>query len=666
MKRGGISWFFLQAIPGIFLCSGAFQAHAEDSTATTVESVLVEIESALAYIKLSSSDLALRTDYVDLDSFRLEIVNQVMLKPTDMAAVLDSAAKRVFVLGNNGNPGSFPGCLEIVDRALGRRSQDFADSTYLMPHSEEKAVSEALAAIPRAGSKLDEWLRTFPAGGRLFFSIYAEYAQSDETYAGLIADRNPEDIRFLIDTLPQLLIEDPEMEFYPPAKIDSLQKVAERIAARFTGLSGKINWRDRIDYLRKSGRKQIFLLNRLIEDSRAFDANLPGLQQFDAKVEWETGQGKVAFGSTGNDHYAGKYFFIFDPAGNDIYELDSCGPGENQFVYDLSGDDLYTTPRGYAAGCGFFGVGLLYDQQGNDTYRAGNFSLGCGFFGAGILIDMAGNDCYVSDTYSQGAGGLGYGFIYDHDGTDQYSAALYSQGFGFAAGIGLLADRQGNDSYFAGGKYKDVLRYADHYLSLSQGFSFGARPDFSGGVGWLLDGSGNDIYTADIFAQGAAYWWAFGGLYDGGGNDSYNCFQYGQGCATHMAAGILHDGNGDDVYFGKGLMQGCGHDRSTGWIVELAGNDTYVSWDLSQGAGSANGTGILTDGGGDDRYYVKRTANTQGYGNPRSDFGSIGLFVDLRGQDRYDGNGRDDDIWIIDSKWGVGVDKNSVPQDTLK
>ncbi|MCK4372041.1 MAG: hypothetical protein KAW61_02790, partial [candidate division Zixibacteria bacterium] len=56
--------------------------------------------------------------------------------------------------------------------------------------------------------------------------------------------------------------------------------------------------------------------------------------------------------------------------------------------------------------------------------------------------------------------------------------------------------------------------------------------------------------------------------------------------------------------------------------------------------------------------------NTQGYGNPRRDFGSIGLFIDLGGDDQYLGNGRNDYYWRTDSKWGGGMDIELNPPDT--
>jgi hypothetical protein len=133
-----------------------------------------------------------------------------------------------------------------------------------------------------------------------------------------------------------------------------------------------------------------------------------------------------------------------------------------------------------------------------------------------------------------------------------------------------------------------------------------------------------------------------------------------------MSLGILVDDYGSDVYFGKGLMQGCGHDYSCGIMLDRHGNDTYTCYDLSQGAGSANGAGVLIDNEGDDRYFSRNPDNTQGYGNPRRDFGSIGLFIDLGGDDQYAGNGKNNFYWKTDSRWGGGMDIELTPTDTTE
>ena len=351
--------------------------------------------------------------------------------------------------------------------------------------------------------------------------------------------------------------------------------------------------------------------------------------------------------------------------GDDIYDLsyDPKNPHATVII-DLSGNDIYRSQTDFTLGSGCLSVGILLDFEGDDRYDAKSFSLGSGFFGFGFLYDANGEDRYDGDTHVQGAASFGLGILIDEEGREIYNSAVYSQGFGFVEGIGLLYDTDGSDSYYAGGKYKDILRYDDHYLSLSQGFGYGLRPYASGGIGAIIDIAGNDSYYSDIFAQAASYWWSLGIIYDSSGNDNYQCFQYGQGTGTHMTLGILVDDYGNDVYFGKGLMQGVGHDYSCGMILDRHGNDTYTAYDLSQGAGSANGAGVLIDNEGDDRYFVKNQKNSQGYGNPRRDFGSIGLFIDLKGTDQYNGNGRNDYYWMTESKWGGGMDVEFILPDT--
>jgi hypothetical protein len=131
-----------------------------------------------------------------------------------------------------------------------------------------------------------------------------------------------------------------------------------------------------------------------------------------------------------------------------------------------------------------------------------------------------------------------------------------------------------------------------------------------------------------------------------------------------MSLGILLDERGNDFYRGKGLMQGVGHDYACGIILDRRGDDIYQAGDLSQAAGSANGIGIVIDNRGDDAYYIIGEHNTHGYGNPRRDFGSMGLFLDLAGHDRYTGSGDNNIVWKTDSKWGGGYDMEFIVADS--
>jgi len=246
------------------------------------------------------------------------------------------------------------------------------------------------------------------------------------------------------------------------------------------------------------------------------------------------------------------------------------------------------------------------------------------------------------------------GILKDCAGNDRYEGALYAQGFGSTYGIGILGDQHGNDIYIICEKYIDEIRYLDHYLSLSQGFAMGFRPDLSAGIGLILENAGNDYYLGDIFAQGSSYWYGIGGIVESSGNDTYVAYQYAQGAGTHITIGILIDRTGNDNYVSKGVSQGCGHDLSLGMLCDQAGDDSYVAYDLSQGAGNANGIGILVDVTGNDAYAVKRSYNTQGYGDFRREYGSIGLLIDISGNDDFR-NGRDRCVWT-NGRYGVGID----------
>ncbi len=377
---------------------------------------------------------------------------------------------------------------------------------------------------------------------------------------------------------------------------------------------------------------------------------------FDKTYSW----GRVLVGGPGSTIYNSRASLIIDLGGDDIYLAPvGSGAGENPFsvCIDLDGDDFYSVSEDAGVAAAIGGVGIVLDLSGNDTYRSGDISLGAALGGVGILVDYEGDDVYTGRDVSQGSGLLGVGMLIDLDGNDRFSADFASQGFGYVGGAGILVDRSGNDSFFLGGPHTDILRYDDHSLSMGQGFGFGYRPAFSGGVGLLVDDAGNDTYRADIFGQGASYWYGLGGLVDRSGNDLYAAYQYVQGSGVHLAVAALIDKGGDDSYIAKGVSQGCGHDLAIGHLFDSAGDDMYVAYDLSQGAGSANGIGILEDIGGNDAYIVRKNSNSQGYGNPRRHSGSIGVLWDKAGDDVFSAPPHSQ-AWSR-GFWGLGWDAPS-------
>jgi len=608
------------------------------------------LDQALKCINMSQSDLTFRSDYLDIDPFRLDIINYLMKNPLSVSDYSEKLGHELlgsqrllnelfynhavsfdssFVLNNQKRPpmeleDAILAFLNKSERNLREDQLKSLKKAKYLPKNLGKAVALILSVIVEARKELDLALK----------------------------DLSKDEREFLRENFPILLQDDERDEFKSAEQLDSEEKFEERVA------------KEMIPILEKVELKKILHAGMILCDAtqRAFDLVKdmkivdPMMKKQDVLFSLKSHYGDIFIGNKTPNRYEGSFALIIDLGGDDEYRFSSKERANFSVLVDLGGDDRYKTKDFYSVGSGFFGVGILWDSSGDDDYHASNFSLGSGLFGVGILLDQCGNDRYFGDSFTQGAGSFGIGILSDIKGNDQYSGALFAQGFAFVSGFGSLVDSSGNDNYSAGGKYKDILRYKDHYLSLSQGFSYGFRPIMSGGVGFLFDYSGNDVYISDIFGQGSSYWWALGALVDCSGNDKYVSFQYAQGAGTHMTLGVLIDKRGDDVYISKGVSQGCGHDLALGILIDKSGEDSYSAYDLSQGAGSANGIGIIIDEKGDDSYTVKRTHNTQGYGNPRRDYGSVGLFLDLSGKDWYAGNGKDSTWWVIPSKWGVGMD----------
>lgn len=283
---------------------------------------------------------------------------------------------------------------------------------------------------------------------------------------------------------------------------------------------------------------------------------------------------------------------------------------------DLAGDDTWDGGDLPATlGCGLFGVGVVVDLGGNDRWSAKESGLGVAWHGCGLLWDEAGDDVYELGTkWGQGAAHVGAGVLVDLAGNDRYTCGHQAQGLGSTWGAGLLLDLAGNDAYVARDDGNVEKIYEDQSVAMAQGCGYGRRADLgdghslAGGFGVLVDAAGDDRYHAMCWAQGCGYWWAVGLLEDLAGNDVYENGKYSSGAAAHFAVGCHVDLAGDDAY-----NQG----------VATAKNQ-------HQGHARDGSIGVFVDGDGDDRYQLR---NLCGGG---ADLASVGLFWDRRGDDRYD------------------------------
>jgi len=257
---------------------------------------------------------------------------------------------------------------------------------------------------------------------------------------------------------------------------------------------------------------------------------------------------------------------LYHGGGNSTYTARSYCQGVGQMgvglLIDRKGDDRYHCSFS-GQGLGLFGgAGILTDEGGNDFYQLGGLtpdfrdplkatlSKGQGFGygiraekgiqgvtgGMGILMDEEGNDTYIADYFAQGASYYyGLGILDDRNGNDRYISGRYAQGAGIHSSVGVLMDRRGNDLY-----------------SASIGVAQGMGHDF--GVGYFEDDEGKDQYWGGILVQGAATNGSMGIFIDLEGNDQRACLTNGQGYSEGgNSLGIMMTKEGDSLGEAKEL-----------------------------------------------------------------------------------------------------------------
>lgn len=398
----------------------------------------------------------------------------------------------------------------------------------------------------------------------------------------------------------------------------------------------------------------------------------PSMKQ-EFQVETDTPLGKIIVGGGGHHVYTNEAFLIIDTGGSNTY-LNSAGGANGllgrpiSIVIDMGGNDDFISNRSFSQGSGVFGIGILAALGSNCTFHAKHLSQGAGFFGAGLLMTGEGNQTFEADTFCQGAGMFGAGILWQRGGGTRYKAAQMAQGFGGTSGIGLLLDEGGNDSYVAGGKYPCGW-LPNHYFTLSQGFGYGMRPFAGGGIGILCDLKGDNHYVADVYGQGASYWYSTGLLLDLGSNNTYDAYQYCQGAGIHLSSGELIDWGGNNTYTAGHICQGAAHDYAVGILIDRGGDNKYTGDTTAQGAAINNSFAMLLDCSGNDVYTGTDPKQSQaaGHDGDKREYGSIALMLDLGGHDKYSQGQTSNAIWLK-PLYGAGLDcefTNTVAQQPI-
>lgn len=193
---------------------------------------------------------------------------------------------------------------------------------------------------------------------------------------------------------------------------------------------------------------------------------------------WHAAQGFSALGGVGVAHDRG--------SSADVWTAD---PGSAGTVLYLSAADRGVSNRSLAQGAAFGeigsfagGVGLLRDQDGDDTYSAGTYAQGYAHGTAvAALLDGAGDDVFEARALCQGVGEWrGGGVLREAGGADTYNTLstqrLVSHGVGQTLGWGIFLELGGDDDLTV----------------LPSGGGVG----LDGGFGLLIDAAGSDSHRS--------------------------------------------------------------------------------------------------------------------------------------------------------------------------
>ncbi|MEA2096451.1 MAG: HEAT repeat domain-containing protein [Candidatus Cloacimonadota bacterium] len=299
----------------------------------------------------------------------------------------------------------------------------------------------------------------------------------------------------------------------------------------------------------------------------------------------------ILYDMQGNDVYRGTHYslgsgicgigILVDNAGEDDYRGGCFTQGSGHYGIGIlrdigKGDDRYLAKL-WAQGFGStFGYGLLHDTGGDDTYRTGgeylhapllpndyqSFSHGFGMGwrpraggGIGVLYDEGGNDFYDGEVFCEGSAyWYSLGILVDGGGNDSYNAAQYAQGAGIHLAIGALWEQAGDDQYHS-----------------RNGVVGGTAHDLS--VAMLVDESGDDSYMVSG-GYGISLTNSFALFIDKLGNDMYSTWEDHSFGSVRWArgfagCGIFMDLEGKDRYSRNTLAQDGGLWSHNGWGIGI-------------------------------------------------------------------------------------------------
>lgn len=364
----------------------------------------------------------------------------------------------------------------------------------------------------------------------------------------------------------------------------------------------------------------------------------------------------LCIGGTGSNAYEKDYALLIDQGGDDTYTNAAGGAdpvGGNglpvSVVIDRGGNDQYVTPVPTATGAravqgasNVGSIGILVDQEGNDTYEATATGTtvaaqGRGGGGVGVLADLAGDDTYrllnespaSTDGQSEGAQGQanatlgGLGLLLDRSGDDSFLArtnpvpsvdaagtlhpgesAIQAVGYANIGGAAILSVGDGTDSVALESITGPVAADETRPVAVETPIAWGMGYGNVGGAGVLLGGDGPTSWTTTVSLTTPA---SFPFNVTGGIAAQY----LGHGKAQLEGLGAIVDAGGSDRYLAD--VAGTVRHRVTvddscacGRAVFKANGGQASAFAMARASGG--GVGAIRDLAGADRYTTRVTS----------------------------------------------------------
>lgn len=270
----------------------------------------------------------------------------------------------------------------------------------------------------------------------------------------------------------------------------------------------------------------------------------------------------------GNNTYFGQHF---------VQGSGFLGVG---LLVSCSGNNTYNADS-YSQGCGFFGTGFLVNLKGNNRFVLNFAGQSFGLFGFSILWNKEGKNEYLAHQgMAQAATStMGVAFLIDNQGDNSYVAGESGKGdryggIGQGGSSGVRFDPWLNNPSFYGGVSFLYLGGGNNKLKtvwLGQGSAYFL------GVGIVVAEGSNDVFEADYDAQGQGLHLASGLVLRKG---SYGRFKGGWGSlgvGGDRSVGMFINIGQHNTF--EGTDQSVGTSRkpkSLGVFISIGDNNSYI------------------------------------------------------------------------------------------